>query len=296
MALGGNALLPRGVAPEAGVQVSHVEQVAPALASLARDHELILTHGNGPQVGMLALESDADAQLERPYPFDALVAETQGMIGYWLQRSIASAGLDDPIVTVVTQTVVDPTDPAFRSPTKFVGATYDEATARALARQRGWTVGRDGDRWRRTVPSPAPAAVVELDAIRRLVDDGVTVVCAGGGGCPVAVSGDRLVGVEAVVDKDLVASLLAVELDADLLVMVTDVAGILEGYGTPEARLIEDVAAAELARLLLAAGSMGPKADAACRFAERTGRTAVIGALDDVAELVAGTSGTRVHP
>jgi carbamate kinase len=296
VALGGNALLPRGVAPDAAVQVEHVEQAAPALAALTQAHELVLTHGNGPQVGMLALESDADALLERPYPFDALVAETQGLIGYWLQRSIRSAGSLTPIVSLVTQTEVDPADPAFATPAKFVGPCYPEDVARRLAADRSWTIARDGAAWRRTVASPAPIRVLETEIVRQLVDSGVTVVCAGGGGCPVVAVDGRFEGVEAVVDKDLVAAALAVDLSVDLLVMVTDVSGVFLDHGTPRARLLRDVSVADLARLELPAGSMGPKADAACRFAKETGKPAVIGALDDLADLVAGGAGTVVRP
>jgi carbamate kinase len=295
VALGGNALLPRGAPPDAGVQVDHIEAVAPVLADLARVHDLVITHGNGPQVGMLALESDADAQLTRPYPFDALVAETQGMIGYWLQREVAAAGYDGPVVTVVTQTVVDPADPAFSAPTKFVGATYDEATVRGLADERGWTIARDGDRWRRTVPSPAPQRVVEVPIIAQLVEAGVTVICAGGGGCPVVVTASGLEGVEAVVDKDLVACRLATDLSADLLVMATDVAGVYRDFGTPDAELLGSVTVAEVAAMALPAGSMGPKVEAACRFVKDTGHRAAIGALDDLPHLVDGTRGTQVQ-
>lgn len=294
IALGGNALLPRGAVPDASVQVEHVEAVAPALAAVAAHHQLVITHGNGPQVGLLALESADDHSLTRPYPLDALVAETQGLIGYWLQRSIAAAGLRRPIVSLVTQTLVDPTDPAFDTPTKFVGATYSEGDAHRLAAERGWTVAADGDRWRRVVASPAPVDVVERPLVEQLLERGTTVVCAGGGGVPVARGERGLVGVEAVIDKDCVAALLALQLHADLLVLLTDVSNVVEGFGTDDARPLGLVTAEEIGALPFPAGSMGPKVAAACRFARFGRGPAVIGALDDLPQILEGVAGTRV--
>lgn len=294
IALGGNALLPRGAVPDASVQVHHVEAVAPALAAAAAHHQVVITHGNGPQVGLLALESADDESLSRPYPFDALVAETQGLIGYWLQRAINAAGLRRPIVSVITQTVVDLDDPAFATPTKFVGAGYEEAVARRLADERGWTVAADGARWRRVVASPAPVDVVERVVVAELVARGTTVICAGGGGVPVARTGDGLVGVEAVVDKDHVAVLLALQLHADLLVLLTDVPAVMLDHGTDHARPLGAVTAAELEALDFPAGSMGPKVAAACRFARFGRGPAVIGALDDLPAILDGTAGTRI--
>ncbi|MFN8052638.1 MAG: carbamate kinase [Acidimicrobiales bacterium] len=306
VALGG-ALLPRGAVPDASVQIEHVTAVAPALAAVAQHHDVVITHGNGPQVGLLALESDDDESLSRPYPLDALVAETQGLIGYWLQRSLAAAGLTRPVVSLVTQTVVDGADPAFSAPTKFVGAAYGEDEARALAAARGWTVAADGDRWRRVVASPEPLRVVETPTVAQLLGSGTTVICAGGGGVPVAGTTDDtpggttdgrtggLAGVEAVVDKDSVAALLAVALDVEQLVLLTDVPAVMVGYGTPEARALGDISVAELGELAFPAGSMGPKVTAACAFADATGRTAAIGALDDLDRILAGAAGTRVR-
>ena len=294
IALGGNALLPRGAVPDAALQVHHVEAVAPALAAVAAQHQVVITHGNGPQVGLLALESADDESLSRPYPFDALVAETQGLIGYWLQRAIGSAGLRTPIVSVVTQTLVALDDPAFAAPAKFVGAVYAEDDARRLAAERNWTVAADGAGWRRVVPSPAPVDVVERHIVSELLDGGTTVVCAGGGGVPVARSGEGLVGVEAVVDKDHVAALLALQLNADLLVLLTDVANVVAGYGTDDARPLGDVTADELDTMDFAAGSMGPKVAAACRFARLGRGPAVIGALDDLPGILDGEAGTRI--
>lgn len=294
IALGGNALLPRGEVPDASVQEHHIEAVAPALASVAADHQLVITHGNGPQVGLLALESADDRSLSRPYPLDALVAETQGLIGYWLQRAIGAAGLWGPVVALVTQTLVDPEDPSFTSPSKFVGAGYAEPEARRLAAARGWAIGIDGERWRRVVPSPPPVDVVEMPIVAGLLDGGATVICAGGGGVPVAHTSDGLVGIEAVVDKDHVAALLALRLDVDLLVLLTDVPNVVADYGSPSARPIGDVTADELSSHHFPAGSMGPKVEAACRFARHGNGPAVIGALDDLPRILAGTAGTRV--
>lgn len=296
IALGGNALLPRGTRPDARLQEERVAAVAPSLAAICAAHEVIVTHGNGPQVGLLATESADDRALERPYPLDALVAETQGLIGYWIQRSLASNGLGSPVVSLVTQTVVDADDPAFGRPSKFVGPVMSERAAAAAAAQRGWAVARDGDRWRRVVASPAPRRIVEARIVDGLVATGTTVVCAGGGGVPVVESGAGYCGVEAVVDKDLVASMLAVELAADLLVLVTDVTAVMHGFGTPGAAPIGEVAAEELAAGSFADGSMGPKVRAACDFVRSRGTRAAIGSLDDLRRLVAGRVGTQVRP
>jgi len=296
IALGGNALLRRGEPPDAAVQVAHVKSVASTLAAAASAHEVVITHGNGPQVGLLALESANDASLSRPYPLDSLVAETQGLIGYWLQQSISAAGYSGRIVTLITQTVVAVDDPAFADPTKFVGSTYSEATAHQLAAERVWVVKPDGDAWRRVVPSPLPVRVVETPIIEDLVQMGTTVICAGGGGIPVVEADGRWFGVEAVVDKDHVAALLALELDADLLVLLTDVPAVMADFGTPTAHPLGCVTVAYLGTQSFAAGSMGPKISAACRFVNESGRTAVIGSLDDLASILAGSAGTRIAP
>lgn len=293
LAVGGNALLPRGGRLDASVQLNQVRRIGPALARLAAEHELVVVHGNGPQVGMLALESSSDPALSVPYPLDDLVAETQGMIGYWLQQSIASHG-GGPAVTIVSQTVVDPLDPAFENPTKFIGPAYDRGRAESLAAQNGWVVKADGGVWRRVVPSPRPRAVVELDVVDHLVRRGVTVVVAGGGGIPVTGSGEAWTGVEAVVDKDLTAALIAERLGADLLVIATDVEAVIAGYGTPAAEPIRSATPEELDHLDLPAGSMGPKVEAAAGFVRNTGGRAVIGSLDDLETIVAGNAGTQV--
>lgn len=296
VALGGNALLRRGERPDSAVQVEHVAEAAPALAEVANEHHLVLVHGNGPQVGMLALESAADSSLSKAYPFSDLVAETQGVIGYWLQQGLANAGATTPVVTLVTQTVVDPADPAFEDPTKFVGSGYAEAEAQALAARNGWSVRQDGAGWRRVVASPQPLRIVELATARTLLDSGVTVVLAGGGGVPVIETDHGLQGVEAVVDKDHVAALVAAELDADLLVLLTDVAGVMTGFGTPEQALLGAVTCEALSGTAFPAGSMGPKVSAACRFVQETGEPAAIGALGSAAAVIAGRSGTQIRP
>ncbi len=296
-ALGGNALLERGEKPDSGIQQSHVQDAVTALAPLARAHDLIVTHGNGPQIGMLALESAQDPALSRPFPFDVLGAQTQGMIGYWLAQALGAAVPGRAVGCLICQTLVDRRDPAFADPAKFVGPVYPEQQAEALAAERGWVVRQDGAAWRRVVPSPEPRALVELPLIRMLVDGGVLLICAGGGGIPVtADETGGLHGVEAVVDKDLTAALLARELSADVLLLLTDVAAVIDGFGTPDARPVSRATPAELRRLSLPAGSMRPKAEAACRFAEATGGMAAIGRLDDAAALVDKKAGTVVEP
>jgi carbamate kinase len=289
VALGGNALLERGERPDAVIQRRHVRRAAEALAPLTVEHQLIVCHGNGPQVGVLALESTADTALSEPYPLDVLGAETQGMIGYWLAQELRRAGVARPVVAVVTQTEVDDADPAFRSPTKFIGPVCDRDGAAAAARH-GWAFARDGAHWRRVVASPQPRAIVELDTIRVLADTGAVVICGGGGGIPV-VHND---GVDAVVDKDLTAALLALSLNADRLLVLTDVPAVIRGYRTPAAAPIPIIEADDAAALEFPAGSMGPKVEACVRFARATGRTAAIGALADAAAVLAGRAGTTV--
>jgi carbamate kinase len=297
VALGGNALLERGERPDAEIQRRHVRRAAAALAPLAADHQLVLCHGNGPQVGVLAVESQADTSLSRPYPLDVLVAQTQGMIGYWLVQELRNAGLAQRAACVLSQTIVDPSDPAFAAPTKFIGTGYGEDEARALAARLGWTVAADGSRWRRVVASPRPLGLVEIETVRALADSGVLVVCGGGGGVPVARSGDgELTGVEAVVDKDLTAAELAITLKADRLLVLTDVPAIIDGFGTPEARPIRAIGTAALAAMTFPAGSMGPKVAACLRFAAASGQRAAIGALADAAAILAGRAGTTISP
>lgn len=294
VALGGNALLWRGERPDAATQLQHVREASRALAVLTREHELLLCHGNGPQVGLLALESATDESLSRGYPLDTLVAQTQGMIGYWLTQGLSNAGVGRPVVAVVTQVVVAAEDPAFDAPTKFIGAVYELPAAQSLVRSRGWSIAADGPGWRRVVPSPEPLGVVELDTIRALLQTGTLVVCCGGGGAPVVRENGQLRGVEAVVDKDLTAAWLAAAVEADLLLVLTDVTAVQEGFGTPSARPRARLSLTELAALRFPAGSMGPKVEACRRFVEATGGRAAIGALSDAAAIVAGTAGTTI--
>ena len=295
IALGGNALLRRGERPDAAVQLAHLAMAAPDLANVAAEHEVVVVHGNGPQVGLLALESVADESLSRAYPLSDLVAETQGAIGYWIQQALANAGLARPVVTLVTQTVVDAADPAFEDPTKFVGTGYPEDVARAIAAKNGWLVRRDGADWRRVVPSPLPRRVVELGIAELLLQNQTTVILAGGGGVPVIETANGLVGVEAVVDKDFVAALIATELHADLLVMLTDVSAVFADYGTPSARALGATTVDVLESLSFPSGSMGPKVSAACQFVTATSARAAIGSLDDMGAVLAGTSGTQIR-
>ena len=293
-ALGGNALLQRGEPPDAGTQQGHIVKAVAALAPLAREHELVITHGNGPQVGLLALESARNPALSQPYPFDVLGAQTQGMIGYWLAQALQNALPGREVACLVSRTLVRADDPAFGAPAKFVGPVYDREQAAELAARQGWTMRPDGPAWRRVVPSPEPAELLDLPVIRRLAADGVIVICAGGGGVPVTRRPGGLQGAEAVVDKDLTAALLARDLGAGSLLLLTDVPAVQEGYGTPRARPIGRISAARLRAMGFAAGSMGPKVEAACRFAEATGNIAAIGQLEDAADLAAGTAGTQV--
>lgn len=294
VALGGNALLRRGEPAEAAIQRARVADAASALAVLAQAHELIVTHGNGPQVGLLALEADAYTAVA-PYPLDILGAESQGMIGYLLVQALGCRAAGRDVVTVLTQVVVDEADPAFSRPTKPIGPQYPEAEARRLAAEHGWAVAPDGDSFRRVVASPEPIAIVELEPVRRLLDAGVLVVCAGGGGIPVIRTPSGLRGVEAVVDKDLTAALLAEAVGADLLVIATDVPFVERDRGTPAAAPIERATPAELRALRFAPGSMAPKVEAVCRFVEATGREAVIGSLDELVAVAERRAGTRVE-
>jgi len=296
-ALGGNALLQRGEPPESDIQEAHVVKAVEALAPLARDHQLVITHGNGPQVGMLALESSHDPALSHPYPFDVLGAQTQGMIGYWLVQALQNALPHSTAACLVSRTLVSADDPAFANPTKFVGPVYDETQASKLAADYGWEIRKDGDRWRRVVPSPEPAKLLDLTLIRRLAASGVIVICAGGGGVPVTLDVTGLLrGVEAVVDKDLTAALLAQQTGADALLLLTDVAAVEDAYGTPDAKPIHHATPAELRARSFPAGSMGPKIEAACRFVERTRKMAAIGQLADAQAVLERKAGTVITP
>ncbi len=296
VALGGNALLRRGEPAAAPAQRANIERAVGALAGLAAAHDLVVTHGNGPQVGLLALQTEAYTAVP-PYPLDVLGAESEGMIGYLLEQELRNALPGRAVATLLTQVVVDTSDPAFGAPTKPIGPVYGEAEARLLAAERGWAVAPDGGAFRRVVPSPEPLDIVELGTIRLLVEAGVLVVCAGGGGIPVTVDGSgALRGVEAVIDKDLSAALLARLVGADFLLMLTDVAAVERNWGTRLAEPIRRATPDDLAPEEFASGSMAPKVEAARRFVALTGGTAAIGALADAERIVRGEAGTTVSP
>jgi carbamate kinase len=295
VALGGNALLQRGQALNAENQRGNIRIAARQLAAVHRNHQLVIAHGNGPQVGLLALMEAAYNAVD-PYPLDVLGAETVGMIGYMIEQELGNIiPLEDHIVTVLTQIRVDPQDPAFKNPTKPVGPVYDQAESEKLRREKGWAMAPDGDYFRRVVPSPLPRQIIEIDAIRMLVDSGVVVICAGGGGIPVAYDRDqKLYGVEAVIDKDLASGLLARSLDADMFVMLTDVANVYLNFGTPDQKPIRAAHPDALEQLDFAAGSMGPKVLGACQFVRETGKRSAIGQLSDLVRIMSGEAGTHI--
>ena len=295
VALGGNALLQRGQALNADNQRDNVRQAVKALAAVHAEHELVIAHGNGPQVGLLAL-MDAAFEQGSAFPLDVLGAESVGMIGYMIEQELGNVvPKDDHIVTLLTQIVVDQNDPAFHHPTKPIGPVYTAAEAEALAAEKGWSLAADGDKMRRVVPSPRPQRIIEIDTIRLLVEKGVIVICAGGGGIPVSFDEQgHLHGVEAVIDKDLASGLLAHQLDADAFIMLTDVAEVFADYGTPEQRAIRRAHPDALSKMDFAAGSMGPKVQGACEFVKASGKMAAIGRLNDLSEILAGNAGTCV--
>ena len=295
VALGGNALLKRGQALEAASQARAARDAARILGAASERYRLVVTHGNGPQVGLLALMSDAYSQVD-PYPLDVLGSETVGQIGYVLEMELDNFIDHQETVALITRVLVDPDDPAFAAPSKFIGPVYDEAEARELAEKRHWTVKPDGKSWRRVVPSPEPQRIVQLGAIRTLLDSGFLVVCAGGGGVPVVEGANGHRGVEAVIDKDYTAALLASQLGADLLILATDVDAVYADFGTPDQRAVLRATPGGLRAGSYPAGSMGPKVEAACRFVETTGGRAAIGSLAQVSEMLDGSAGTQVYP
>ena len=296
VAIGGNALLRRGQALSAANQLENIRVATTQLARVALAHELVLTHGNGPQVGLLALQSAAYTEVEA-YPLDVLGAETDGMIGYLIEQELANALPDSrTVATLLTRVEVDPKDTAFTHPTKPIGPVYNEADAQRLAAARHWTIAADGTGFRRVVASPQPLRVLGLDPIRWLLERGAVVIAAGGGGIPVAkgIEGRQLHGVDAVIDKDLCSGLLARGIEADCLVIVTDVKAVFLDWGTPAQRALGKVTPEALASHAFAAGSMGPKVAAACEFVRATGKRAVVGSLDEIEAMLAGTAGTQV--
>ena len=300
VALGGNALLRRGQVMSVENQRANVRTACDRLAPIAVEHELVISHGNGPQIGLLALE-EAAYEDAPDAPLDVLGAETQGMIGYLVEQELGNRlPFEKPLASLLTMIEVDPADPAFAEPTKPIGPLYGPDDAAKLAAERGWAFKADGDAMRRVVPSPAPRRIFEHRPIRWLLDQGCVVICAGGGGIPTAYTADRqLTGIEAVIDKDHASGLLARDIEADLLIMATDATAAFVGFGTPEQRAIiraHPDALLDQHASEFAAGSMLPKIVAACDFARATGKAAVIGALADIGEMLAGTAGTRITP
>jgi len=294
VALGGNALLRRGEPATAANQLRAARAAAEVLGPVSERTRLVVTHGNGPQVGLLALKEDAYGDGD-PYPLDVLDAESGGQIGYVVELELDNAIDHQDTVTVITRVLVDADDPAFGAPTKFIGPVYDERRAQALAAERGWVVKPDGDLWRRVVPSPDPKQIIQLGAIRELVEGGFLVVCVGGGGVPVIADGNGHAGVEAVIDKDLASALLAVGLGADVLSLATDVDGVYTGWGTPEQRAVARATPGWLRAQDFPGGSMGPKVEAVCRFVEQTGNRAAIGRLEELSGLIDGAAGTQIR-
>lgn len=294
IALGGNALLRRGEAMTAENQRENVRIACEQIAKVAAGNELVIAHGNGPQVGLLALQGAAyDAA--NPYPLDVLGAETEGMIGYMIEQELGNLlPVEVPFATVLTQVVVDGADPAFKKPSKPIGPVYTKEEAERLARDKGWSIAPDGDKFRRVVASPRPQRIIEIRPIQWLLEKGSVVICAGGGGIPTLYEGGKLHGVEAVIDKDLCSALLAEQLGSDLLVIATDVDAAYVDWGKPTQKAIAQAHPGELERLGFAAGSMGPKIQAACEFARHTGKVAVIGSLPNIEAIVQGSAGTRV--
>ena len=296
IALGGSALLKRGEPLEAAVQRTNVARAAEYIAGIARAHTVVVTHGNSPQVGLLALQSEAYREVH-PFPLDILSAQSEGMIGYLIETELQSRLPKRQIVTLLTQVEVSPNDPAFKNPSKMIGPALTAQDAKRLARERGWAVAADGPKWRRVVASPEPRRIKELAAIRLLMSSGAIVVCAGGGGIPVVTSPSGAVhGTDAVIDKDLAAALLAHQLGADALLLLTDVEAAFILWGTQHQRPIHETMPEQLRKLTFMPGSMKPKIEAACRFVEAGGKFAGIGQLEHAAEILEGLRGTIVRP
>ena len=294
IALGGNALLRRGEAMTAENQRDNVRVACEQIAKVAAGNELVIAHGNGPQVGLLALQGAA-YDTANPYPLDVLGAETEGMIGYMIEQELGNLlPAELPFATILTQVEVDGADPAFQKPTKPIGPVYAPEEAERLAREKGWSIAPDGNQFRRVVASPRPQRIIEIRPIQWLLEKGAVVICAGGGGIPTLYENGKLRGVEAVIDKDLCSALLAEQLESDLLVIATDVDAAYVDWGKPTQKAIAQAHPDELERLGFAAGSMGPKVQAACEFARHTGKVAVIGSLPEIEAIVQGSAGTRV--
>ncbi|MBY6002752.1 carbamate kinase [Salipiger bermudensis] len=297
VALGGNALLRRGQALTAENQRENVRIAAEALAPLADGNDLVVTHGNGPQVGLLALQEAAYTEVDE-YPLDVLVGETMGMIGYMIEQEMGNLlPFETPLATVLTMVEVDAEDPAFKDPTKFIGPVYSEEEAKKNAAEKGWSIKPDGDKWRRVVPSPAPKRIFEVRPIRWMLDNGAVVIAAGGGGIPTVYDREgHLTGVECVIDKDFCSALLASEIDADVFVVATDADAVFLDWGTPDQTAIRRATPDQMDAYDFPAGSMGPKVEAAQNFVRASGKRAVICALKDVAAALRGETGTTIDP
>ncbi|MDP2588611.1 carbamate kinase [Vibrio splendidus] len=293
VALGGNALLRRGEPLEADVQRRNIETAVKTISEIAKVYNVVLVHGNGPQVGLLALQG-LEYKKVNPYPLDVLGSETQGMIGYMLMQEFKNYLPDRNISCMLTQMTVDPNDPAFADPTKPIGPIYEEAEARELAEKFHWIVKPDGQHFRRVVPSPRPTGIVEHDAITQLIDAGHLVICTGGGGIPVKKENGKLVGVEAVIDKDMSAAFLAKQLDADALLILTDAEAVYLDWGKPTQHALRSTTPSELAKFTFDAGSMGPKIEASCEFIQQGGKVVGIGALEDGLQILQGQAGTNI--
>ena len=279
----------------AEAQRANVKTAAVALAEIQPGNELVITHGNGPQVGLLALQGAA-YKPDEAYPLDVLGAETEGMIGYMIEQELGNLlPFEVPFATMLTMVEVDRDDPGFKDPTKFVGPVYSEAESKSLAAEKGWTMKRDGDKWRRVVPSPLPKRIFEIRPMKWLLEKGTVVIAAGGGGIPTVYEPKRVLrGVEAVIDKDLCSELLARELEADVFIMATDADAVFLDWGKSSAKAFRRASPKAMREFSFPAGSMGPKVEAACHFAEVTGKRAAIGALKDLSAMLRGEAGTTV--
>ena len=294
IALGGNALLRRGEEMTAENQRKNIQLAVKSLAPIAGQNELVISHGNGPQVGLLSLQSAAYKEVEE-YPLDILGAQTEGMIGYMIEQELGNLlPIEIPIASILTMVEVDPEDPAFDNPTKPIGPIYTKEEAEKLKKEKGWSIKLDGEHWRRVVASPVPHRIFQLRPIHWLLEKNTIVICAGGGGIPTIYNKEgNLEGVEVVIDKDRASSLLAFELEADVLIMATDTEGVYLDWGTESEKIISETTPEEIRKYDFDIGSMGPKVEAACSFVERSGQRAVIGSLKDIEKMVNGTAGTQ---
>ena len=296
VALGGNALLRRGQKLSVENQRANMSTAAKAIVQvITAGHQVVITHGNGPQVGLLALQNEACMTGSR-FPLDILDAQSMGMIGYMLEQEIANLlPKGKQTATILTQVEVAKDDPAFKHPTKPIGPVYEELEAKRIAVANGWTIGRDGNNYRRLVASPAPERILQIEVIQLLVDNGITLICAGGGGIPVIAKDDRThAGVEAIIDKDRTSALLGNQIKADALLLLTDVAGVYTDWGKPSQSLIKRLAIKDIGTEGFPAGSMAPKVESAAAFLKGGGQLAAIGRLEDALAMLQRKAGTQV--